>query len=283
LSVGKRPGYNEFGRFRDFPGENSMRLNLAVPIVLAASALAPAPTLADDPPAARVYELRTYQTHPGKLDALNARFRDHTTEIFDRHGMTSVGYWMPADEDKGAGQTLVYLLSFPGREAAEKSWAAFRADEEWQKVKAESEADGPLVAKVESVFLEPNDYSPDPATAKEHTGEPRTFELRTYVASPGKLDDLNTRFREHTMELFRKHGMTNVGYWTPADDDKGRENTLVYLLAFPSREAAKASWKAFSDDPEWQKVYRESQPDGVPLAAEVTSVYMTPTDYSSIK
>jgi hypothetical protein len=239
---------------------------------------------ADDRPAdGRVYELRIYHCNPGKLDALNTRFREHTTKLFEKHGMTNVGYWTPTDADKGRGDTLIYLLAFPSREAAERSWAAFRDDPEWKSVKAESEKDGVLVARVESIFLRPTDYSADPLESCCEAGEtPMTYELRTYTASPGKMDDLNKRFREHTTKLFEKHGMTNVGYWLPVDSDKSAEK-LIYLLAFPSREAAAASWKAFGEDPEWQRVYKASQPDGVPLAAKVESVFLAPTDYSPIK
>jgi NIPSNAP protein len=106
-----------------------------------------------------VYELRTYTAAEGKLANVNARFRDHTRRIFETHDMKSVGYWTPL-EGPTAGTTLVYLLEHPSREAATKNWAAFRADPEWQKVKAESEAAGPIVAKTESVFLTPTDYSP---------------------------------------------------------------------------------------------------------------------------
>jgi hypothetical protein len=110
------------------------------------------------PAPAKVYEMRTYTTAEGKLDALNARFRNHTRAIFERHGMKNVGYWVPA-EGPLAGKTLIYILEHQSREAATKSWAAFRADPEWTKVKAESEAAGPIVAKVESVFLTAVDYS----------------------------------------------------------------------------------------------------------------------------
>jgi hypothetical protein len=111
----------------------------------------------------RVFELRTYYTNPGKLEALNNRFRDHTNRIFKKHGMEIVGFWTPQDEkeDKdGDGGKLIYLLAFPSREAAKKSWDAFRNDPEWQKAKAESEKDGVLVKKVDSVYLDPTDYSP---------------------------------------------------------------------------------------------------------------------------
>ena len=106
-----------------------------------------------------VYELRTYTAAEGKLANVNARFRDHTRRIFDKHDMKSVGYWTPL-EGPTAGTTLIYLLEHPSREAARANWAAFSADPEWQKVKAESEADGKIVAKAESVFLVPTDYSP---------------------------------------------------------------------------------------------------------------------------
>lgn len=103
----------------------------------------------------RVYELRTYHCYEGKLDTLLTRFRNHTTRIFEKHGMTNVGYWVPQDQK----DTLIYLLSFPSREAAKKSWDEFRSDPEWKKVAAESEANGKIVQKVDSVYMSPTDFS----------------------------------------------------------------------------------------------------------------------------
>jgi len=103
-----------------------------------------------------VYELRTYTTLEGRLPALNQRFRDHTMRIFAKHGMKNVVYLTPNGEDN----KLVYLLSHESKEAADKSWAAFRADPEWMKVREESEKDGKIVMKADSVFLTPTDYSP---------------------------------------------------------------------------------------------------------------------------
>jgi hypothetical protein len=105
-----------------------------------------------------VFEIRTYTAEPGKLEAMHARFRDHVLPLFDKHGITSVGYFAPTDEQ--LSNTLIYILSFPSREAAKKSWEEFRNDPEWQKVKNESEANGKLVSKMESLFVEPTDYSP---------------------------------------------------------------------------------------------------------------------------
>jgi len=113
---------------------------------------------AQAPAAGKVYELRTYYTHPGKLVDLQTRFRDHTTRIFEKHGMTNVGYWVPQDEP-AKSNTLIYVLAHDSREAAKKSWDAFRADPEWQKVRTASEVNGPIVTKVESVYMDPTDYS----------------------------------------------------------------------------------------------------------------------------
>jgi hypothetical protein len=107
----------------------------------------------------RVYEIRTYTTEEGKLDTLHTRFRDNTMRIFKKHGMTSVAYFAPTDEPLSKN-TLVYILSFPSRDAAKQSWKDFVADPEWQKVSKESEANGKIVSKITSVFAEPTDYSP---------------------------------------------------------------------------------------------------------------------------
>lgn len=107
----------------------------------------------------RVYELRTYITNDGKLPDLLARFRNHTTRIFDHHGMKNVWYGVPQD-GPAKDNTLIYLLSFENREAAKKSWDAFRNDAEWKKVAAASEANGKIVKEVKSVFLDPTDFSP---------------------------------------------------------------------------------------------------------------------------
>ncbi len=108
----------------------------------------------------------------------------------------------------------------------------------------------------------------------------RVFELRTYVAAEGKLSDLMARFRNHTNHLFVKHGMKLIGYWTPTEGD-GKGNTLVYILAHDSRDAATASWKAFVGDPEWKKVAAESRKDGR-LVAEISNQWLAATDFSPI-
>ncbi len=109
----------------------------------------------------------------------------------------------------------------------------------------------------------------------------RVFELRTYTAPEGKLPNLQARFRDHTMRIFENHGMTNIGYWTPQDEPDA-SNTLVYIIAHDSREAAAANWDAFRADPAWQRVSRESQVDGR-IVSGVVSVFLDPLDFSPIQ
>jgi hypothetical protein len=107
----------------------------------------------------RVFELRIYHAAEGKMKALHARFRDHTCSLFKKHGMTITAFWSPIDATE-AEKKLYYVLAYPSKEAADKSWKAFREDPDWIKAKDESEKDGKLVDKVESVYLNPTDYSP---------------------------------------------------------------------------------------------------------------------------
>lgn len=123
---------------------------------VASASAAPPDSLAPD---SRCFELRTYVAAPGKLQALHARFRDHTNALFTKHGMTVVGYWVPSDADKGASNTLVYLMSFPSRAARDKAWDAFRADPAWLAARTASEVDGKLTDKVDSLLLTATDYS----------------------------------------------------------------------------------------------------------------------------
>lgn len=111
--------------------------------------------------------------------------------------------------------------------------------------------------------------------------EQKVFELRTYTATPGNLDNLHARFRDHTTRIFNKHGMKVVGYWTPTDPELA-DDTLVYVLEHASQEAANASWRAFGQDPEWREVSDASNANG-PILANVERLYMTATDYSPLQ
>jgi hypothetical protein len=114
-----------------------------------------------------------------------------------------------------------------------------------------------------------------------HAAADRVFEFRTYTAMPGKMEALKSRFRDHTIKSFQKNGITSIGYFIPQDAPLS-ENTIMYLLAYPSRDAAKASWAKFNADPEWVKAKTESEKDGK-LVEKVVSVYADPADFSQIK
>jgi hypothetical protein len=237
-------------------------------------------------PDTRLFEMRVYYAKPGKLDALNARFRDHTLKLFAKHGMTSLGYFVPVDNKENK---LVYFLAFPDRAAHDAAWKAFQADPDWKAAAKESEKDGKLIDHIENAFLSATDYS---ALAQAKTYGQGVFELRTYTTEAGRLDALNARFRDHTLKLFEKHGMTNVCYWNLAADQKGAKsplvagNTLVYLLTHKSADAAKASFDAFRADPAWvaAKEASEKKAGGsLTIKDGVKSEFLVPTDYSPVK
>ena len=240
--------------------------------------------VAPTPPAIGLYELRIYTAAEGKSDALDARFRDHTIGLFNKHGMNPIGFWHVAT---AAGQPkdarLFYLMGYKDRAARDASWRAFAQDPEWQKVYADSQKDGSLTSNIENIFLNATDYSP--ALDLKSSAAPRHWELRTYTANPGKLENIHNRFRNHTIGIFSRLGMTNYLYFRPVADQEKMTDKMVYIMAYPSAAARTTMWQAFGQDPEWQKVSAESQVDGQLLKSPggVVSVQLTPTDYSPVK
>ena len=231
-------------------------------------------------PDSRVFEMRTYHANEGKLDALQARFRDHTVALFEKHGMTNVGYWVPTENTEN---TLVYLLSYQDKEARDASWKSFRDDPDWKAAYKASIADGKLVGKIDSLFLKKTDFS---RTFEKEDGPPRLFEMRTYTTADGMLPILHKRFREHTCDLFKKHGMTNLGYFELLENQTNADNLLIYFLAHKNEDSAKQSWKLFRSDPEWEAVAAASVVEaGGPILVEkgVKSVMMKATDFSPIQ
>ncbi len=257
-------------------------------LALLAFGLLSASAGAADKPDTRLFEMRVYYAAEGKLDALNARFRDHTVKLFEKHGMTNLGYFVPT---KNTDNKLVYFLAYADKAARDASWKAFGADPEWKAAQKASELNGRLLVKGESAFLTATDYS---ALAAAKSFGKGVFELRTYTTEAGRLPDLNARFRDHTLKLFEKHGMTNVCYWNLAADQKGAKssyvasNTLIYLLHHQSEDAAKASFDAFRADPTWvaAKEASEKKAGGSLTIAQpngVKSEFLVPTDYSPVK
>lgn len=230
----------------------------------------------------RLYEIRIYHPTPGKYAEIVDRFRQYTTKIFTAHGMENIGYWTPTDT---ADHRLIYILAYPNMEARNADWKAFGEDPKWKEVVAKTEANGKLVDHVDQIFMTEADISP--VLRAEAKSPERTFELRTYTASPGKLTDLVARFRDHTKTLFSKHGMTHIGYWITTETDtkgqpSGQQAKLIYILAHPSEAEGKQHFKEFAADPDWIKARDASEANGK-LTEKVESVYMKPTDYSAIK
>lgn len=229
----------------------------------------------------RVYELRIYHTFPGKFEALQTRFREHTLGLFERHGMENIGYWTPVDGD---GETLVYLLGFASRESQKAAWEGFLNDADWKAAYAASIVGGRLVSSIESFNLDATDYSPELVVEKLEPA--RLFELRRYRTPAGGLGNLDARFREHTLGLFGRHGMENVAYFHLAAGSEGEGETLIYFLAHRDRAARDASFDAFRADAEWLEARRLSEekaggsltaPGGLPPQ------FLAPTDYSRLR
>jgi hypothetical protein len=223
----------------------------------------------------RYFELRIYYCQPGRLDALIQRFQNHTTKIFEKHGMENIGYWVPTNNEKNA---LYYILAFPSKEAREKSWADFVADPQWKEVQSKSEESGKIIESIVSIPMTASEIMPK---LKPGKGDGRLFELRNYTCLPGRLPNLTTRFKDHTLKLFEKQGMQNLMYFNTVEE-AGAQPKLVYLLAHKNQDEAKKSWDAFRADPTWIAARDASEKDGK-IVEKVESVYMTPLSFSKIK
>lgn len=226
----------------------------------------------------RLYELRVYYASEGKLPDLMNRFKNHTLKYFDKYKMRLEGFWLPLGENKE--NKLVYVLSYPSREARDKSWKEFMSDAGWITVMKNSAVNGEIVAKIESTFLKTTDFSPNNMKSAGNS----VFELRTYKTTPNHLPNLLSRFRDHTLKIFENYGMTNIIYWTPTDKAQGSEDMLIYLLGHKTEEDGLASFKAFRASPEWQAVKKASEDNaGGSLTISVKSEYMVPADFSPLK
>jgi hypothetical protein len=197
-----------------------------------------------------LHELRIYHAVPGKLPAINERFAKHTMGFFKKYGIGMLGFWT---DEIGISNRLTYIVSFDSMADREQKWGAFQADPGWLQVRAETEAQGPLVAYVLNSFMRLTPYSPQPQIKSN------VQELRIYDTMPGKLPALHDRFAKHTIGLFSKYGMENIAYWT---DDVGTSNRLIYLLGHADLGAREKSFAAFGADPDWQKARAESEKDG---------------------
>lgn len=186
---------------------------------------------------------------------------------FKKHGIGMLGFWTA---EIGTSNQLTYILNFDSMADREKKWAAFGADRGWQEVRAETESEGPFVSSITNTFLRLTPYSMEPDISSN------VQDLGVYHAMPGKLPALHDRFANHTINLFKKHGIENVGYWT---NDVGTSNELVYMLGYAGLGDREKSWAAFGADPDWQKARAESEKDG-PLVRQSQSSILRLTPYS---
>ena len=152
-----------------------------------------------------LYELRIYDAVAGRLPDISGRFANHTCALFRKHGVKYLGFWT---DEIGRSNRLTYINVFDSMADRESRWAKFGGDPEWLEVRKQTEANGPLVDAVTNRFLRLTPYSPQPkiGTAVQ--------ELRIYEAMPGRLPDVHNRFANHTIGLFEKHGIENIGYWS---------------------------------------------------------------------
>jgi hypothetical protein len=247
---------------------------------LAACAFVLITTLANaaDPP--RIFELREDKSAAGKLNALLARVRDRLPRLYTKHGITVVGTFVPIEN----GDSVVYtLLGWPNSKARTESWDAFNGDPAVKAMMNDTDRDGKIVVKSQTWVLTPTDYSP--VVPPEKKGN-RIFEFRFYTLTPGSRDAFNARFRDHTMKLFEKHGITNIGYWNVKAENNFVNDRMVSMLAHESLESAKKSSTSFHADPAWNKVKLDSEKKvGTSLTTRdgIRAVLVKPTDESPMK
>ena len=225
----------------------------------------------------RYFELRVYYCNPGKLDALIDRFRDHAVPLFKKYGIDGLGFWVPTTNPDNA---FYYLMAYPNKEARDASWKEFGDNPQWKEAAKKSEENGKLIARSTIYFLKATDYSPKIRPSKE--AGMRTFEMRIYTALPEKLQNLQNRFSDHTMKIFRDNGMQNVAYFKTIEKDPAVQPKLLYFLAHENEAAGRLSWQNFRKDANWIKASTASEVNGK-LVEKVESVYMKPAVFSKIK
>ena len=263
-----------------------MLLFVVITAVLVGPALVtasePDPTPEPKPDYTR-YELQVITAKPGKLDAVHDWFRAHQDDVLAKHGAANLAYLVPVGENPE--RKLACLYKYPSTNALLQFSRAAKADPLWKPLDTAHDSPELLIEKMAITTLQETDFSPK--FTPEKAIQPRVFELRTYTCpSPEKLFYLNSRFRDHTMGLFKKHGMENLVYWHPRDGDNA-DRMLIYLLAHKSVEAAKESFAAFRKDPVWiaAKQASEEKAGGSLTEKEngVVSEFLEATEYSPLK
>lgn len=220
------------------------------------------------------FEIRKYYANEGKLPDLIRRFEDHTMKLFEKSGMENIVYFLPAEN---TDNSLTYILGYPDEKSRDRMWKKFASDTEWQKAKMESEVNGGLVKSVDQTFM-------TLAKGLNETSKPQgagIFQLRTYTCYDGKLDELITRFKDHTQDLFEKQGMVNYPYWITVEKE-GKQPKLVYLLADKDQATFEKDFQNFLKDSAWVKARDASEADGK-IVERVDAVFFKTLPFSQMK
>jgi hypothetical protein len=220
------------------------------------------------------FEVRKYYANPGKLPDLIKRFQNHTVELFEKSGMENIAYFEPVENNDNS---MTYILGYPDEASRETMWNQFLNDPEWKKAYSESIVDGALVAKIDQTFmtLAPG-LNEMPMPSKSGI-----FQLRIYTCFDGKIDDLITRFKDHTQELFARQGLKNYPYWLTSEKEGG-QSKLVYLLGHQDQAAFEAAFQSFLKDPDWIKARDASEANGK-IVEKVDAAFFMTLPFSPLK
>jgi hypothetical protein len=224
----------------------------------------------------KYYEMRTYQCHEGKRPDLIKRFENHTLELFKKHGIESIAYFVPNSENE---EKLTFIIAYPSKDSRDELWNNFITDPEWITASKASEENGPIVQKVEQTFMTLAEDL-NPGLLRINDGE-KVFELRKYTMHPGKVEAINARFKNYTRELFQKHGIINIIYWYSVEEN-GKQPELIYLVSHKSEKSAKSSFNSFGKDKVWQMVRDASERDGL-IVANIDSHFLKALPFSLIQ
>ena len=213
------------------------------------------------------FEMRTYTVHEGKMPDLIQRFQNHTRTLFTKHGIENVAYLLSEEEPD---KQLTFIIGYPSASERDIRWNNFANDPEWKAVAAASEANGKIVQKVDQVFM----VWAQGLNSRKISRPSGIFQLRTYHLLPGKLDAIQTRFRDHTQALFEKQGLSNYPYWITVENE-GVQSKLVYFLGHQNKEEFNAAFDRFRVDPEWIRVRDASEIPGKIVEKVDTKFYVS--------
>jgi hypothetical protein len=225
-------------------------------------------------PTSAYFEMRTYTVHEGRMPDLIQRFQNHTRALFTKHGIENVAYFLSEEQPE---KQLTFIIGYPSASERDIRWNNFANDPEWKAVAAASEANGKIVQKVDQVFM----VWAKGLNSRKISRPSGIFQLRTYHLLPGRLDAIQSRFRDHTQALFEKQGLSNYPYWITVEKD-GSQPKLVYFIGHQSKEEFNAAFGRFVADPEWIKVRDASEVSGK-IVEKIDSHFYTALPFSPMK